>query len=81
MPPKKTQKKNFYGKVGLYTADTTKYNHFVFVVQTRWNNDVYYLDELFKKTPSGLQWVGHPDLLLTEPRESNEQYRNGEMVE
>lgn len=44
-----------------YTADTAKYNHFVFVVQSKWNYEDIYIDQLFKITPEGLKWVKNPE--------------------
>lgn len=41
----------------LYYPDTTKYNHFVFVVKSKWNYDEIYIDELFRKTLDGLKCV------------------------
>lgn len=40
-----------------YFVDTTKYNHFVFVVKSKWNYEDIYIDQLFKITPEGLKWV------------------------
>lgn len=41
-----------------YIADTSQYNHFVFVIsRSKWNYEDIYIDELFRKTPDGLKWV------------------------
>ena len=44
-----------------YLADTSKYNHFIFVVQSKWNYEDIYIDELFRRTPEGLKWVGRKE--------------------
>lgn len=44
-----------------HILDTAKYNHFVFVVRSKWNYEDLYIDQIYRITPNGLKWVKSPE--------------------